>query len=62
MKEAVRKKAWADSRDRQGRDRDEERCSVGKEVERFELQRKPRINLVRAVRKEVSIRAENCTC
>lgn len=30
---------------------------MDKEVEKFELQRKLRINLVRAVRKEVSIRA-----
>lgn len=57
MKVAVRKKAWADSRDR-----GEERCTVDKEGEKFELQRKLRLNLVRALRKEVSIRALNCTC
>lgn len=35
----------------------EERCTVDKKAEKFKLQRKLRINLVRAVRKEVSIRA-----
>lgn len=39
------------------RDRDEERCTVDMEAEKSELHRKLRINLVRAVRKEVSIRA-----
>lgn len=35
---------------------------MDKEREKFELQRKLKINLVRALRKEVSIRALNCTC